>query len=75
MRSEEDLSAFRNVARQTIELVKLKHGPEVTINVFPAIPVSCAIEFGRIWQPKAHLPMKIFDQNSNRGFIFRHLID
>jgi hypothetical protein len=33
-----------------------------TIKVFPAPPVSAAVEVGRVWMPKADLPMTVFDQ-------------
>jgi len=74
IRSGHDLSAFRNVVRQALEGIRQEHGADVIVNVFPGIPVSCAIEFGRVWQPKVHLPMQIFDQNADRGFVLRHTI-
>ena len=31
------------------------------------MPVAAAIEFGRVWMPKADLPLLIYDQNSAVG--------
>lgn len=35
--------------------------------MFPALPVSAAIEVGRTWMPKADLPLVIYDENRARG--------
>lgn len=47
---------------------------EVELSVFPAVPIPCAVEFGRTWQPKAHPPFLIYDQVPDRGFVLRHSI-
>jgi hypothetical protein len=40
------------------------------VKIFPAMPVSCAVELGRIRMPKADPPWTIFDQNNQqRRFI------
>jgi len=75
MRREEDLSSYRRLIRHTLEQIKEIHGPETQLSVFPAIPVSCAIELGRVWQPKAHLAFDIFDQSGPNGFQCRHRIE
>jgi len=63
------LQEFRQVVRQTMDRVKAVHGEHETLHVFPALPVSAAVELGRVWMPKADLPMLIYDQNRSRdGF-------
>jgi allophanate hydrolase subunit 2 len=37
------------------------------VHLFPALPVSAAVEVGRVWMPKAHLPMIVYDQNRKLG--------
>lgn len=32
-----------------------------SINVHMAVPVACAIELGRVWMPKAHKSLRLFD--------------
>lgn len=54
VRRPEDIASFAKLFRKTLDDIKLAHGEHVTVNVFPAIPVSIAIEAGRSWQPKAH---------------------
>lgn len=34
------------------------------INVHMAVPVACAIELGRVWMPKAHKSLRLFDYNN-----------
>jgi len=75
MRREVDLSSYRRLIWQTLEQIKEKHGLEAKLSIFPAIPVSCAIELGRVWQPKAHLAFDIFDQSGPNGFQHRHRIE
>lgn len=67
MRNAGDLSRFRQELRRLFDKVKSVHGEGATINVFPALPVSAAVELGRVWMPKADLPMIIFDQNRRVG--------
>ncbi len=70
VRSDATLQNFRKRVREVFERIKKAHGEDETLRVFPAMPNSTAIEFGRVWQPKAELPMIIYDQNRSRdGFI------
>lgn len=75
MRRPEDLAAFAKMFRKTLDDIKVAHGENVVINVFPAVPVSIAVEAGRSWQPKAHPTLEIFDQNRKLGgFVLAHEI-
>jgi hypothetical protein len=67
MRNAGDLSRFRQELRRLFDRIKSVHGEGATINVFPALPVSAAVEVGRVWMPKADLPMIVFDQNRRVG--------
>jgi hypothetical protein len=67
MRRPGDLAAFRKHLRRLFDSIKAKHGPDATIHVFPALPVSAAIEVGRTLMPKADLPLVIWDQNRLLG--------
>lgn len=71
IRHKSDLSRYRSIVRSTLDEIKNVHGMDVRLSVFPAIPVSCAVEFGRVWQPKAHPVAEIFDQVQGQGFISR----
>ena len=67
MRSRPDLIEFSRLVRLTLDRIKAAHGESAFLSVFPALPVSAAVEFGRAWMPKANLPMRIFDQNRRLG--------
>ena len=67
MRSPDDLRLWRQRLRWILEAIKDRHGGAEVVHVFPAVPVSAAVEFGRVWMPKAHLPMRIYDQNRVKG--------
>lgn len=67
MKSKDQLSEFRKVFRQLMDKIKAKHGQQSEINVFPAVPVSIAVEIGRTIMPKADLPLKIYDENRSKG--------
>ncbi|MFB7146092.1 SAVED domain-containing protein [Agrobacterium deltaense] len=67
MRNAGDLSRFRQELRRLFDRIKSVHGEGAAINVFPALPVSAAVELGRVWMPKADLPMIVFDQNRRFG--------
>lgn len=61
------LSQFRSVCREILDKIKAIHGEGNEINVFPVMLPSTAIEFGKIWYPKADLPLIIYDQNRKLG--------
>jgi SMODS-associated and fused to various effectors sensor domain len=76
VRRPEDAAAFAKMFRKTLDDIKIAHGEGVTVNVFPAIPVSIAVEAGRSWQPKAHPSLAIHDQNRKLGgFVLAHRIE
>jgi hypothetical protein len=74
LKSRSQLSAFREAARRTLDQIKANHGERATIYVFPAVPVSVAVDFGRIVMPKADLPLRIYDENKSNGG-FAHALD
>lgn len=72
IKSPEQLSKFRESMRKLIAEIKEKHGTS-ELSVFPAMPVSCAVEMGRIRMPKADMPWIIYDQNHKAGKFIRTL--
>lgn len=72
LKSKKQLNQFSLKWGKLLNNVKNKHGESATVHVFPAVPVSIAVEAGRTWQSKAHLKMIIYDQpNPKAGFIPR----
>ncbi len=63
MRSQAQLTMFRQAVRRLIVSINEKHGLSTPLHVFPAMPASCAIEMGRVRMPKADMPWIIYDQN------------
>jgi hypothetical protein len=52
LRSRTQLQMFRVVFRNLLNKIKGRHGEDAVIHIFPAVPVSVAVEIGRVWQPK-----------------------
>ncbi|MCC8948367.1 SAVED domain-containing protein [Bradyrhizobium sp. Arg62] len=76
MRRPEDLAEFARLFRTTLDAIKLAHGENCMVHIFPAVPVSVAVEAGRSWQPKAHPTLNIYDQNRKLGgFILAHQLE
>lgn len=76
VRRPEDIAAFAKLFRKTLDDIKLVHGENTKVNVFPVVPVSIAVEAGRSWQPKAHPPLAIYDQNWKlNGFALAHTLE
>ncbi len=67
IRRRDHLRDFRQTLRRTFEAIKVRNGEGAHIHLFPATPVSTSVEIGRIWMPKAHLPMTVYDQNRAVG--------
>lgn len=70
LKSPKTLAKFRVATRAAFNAIKIEHGQDTVLNVFPAMPVATAVEFGRVWQPKADMKMVVYDQNRTKdGFI------
>lgn len=67
LQTRASLGAFRRIARQAFDRIKARHGERAMIHIFPAMPLSTAVELGRVWMPKADLPMIVYDQNRTTG--------
>lgn len=63
LKSREQLRLFRKAFRRLLDEIKSIHGQNSHLHLFPACPVSVSVEIGRVWMPKADLPMYIYDQN------------
>lgn len=73
IRNKNNLQDFRRVMRLAFDRIKAKHGQDAELHIFPAMPVSVAVELGRVWMPKADLPMIIYDQNYQTGGFLKAL--
>lgn len=67
MHRHDDLGRFRETVRRTLDQIKVVHGQGAAIHIFPAMPVSAAVELGRVWMPKADLPLIVYDENRAHG--------
>lgn len=64
------LVEWRATLRKLFDRIKAVHGQSETLHLFCALPVSTAVEVGRVRMPKADMPWQIYDQNNQReGFI------
>ena len=67
LKSREQLALFRQEFRRLLDRIKASYGQEAMLHLFPAVPVSIAVEMGRVWMPKADLPFCIYEQNRKFG--------
>lgn len=56
------LDEFSRIWPMLLDEIKHAHGEQSHVHLFPAAPLSICVEAGRRWQPKAHLPIIIYDQ-------------
>jgi hypothetical protein len=73
IRNKSNLADFRTKVRSALNKIKSQHGQNTKIHVFPAMPVSAAVELGRVWMPKADLPLVLYDQNNKKGGFYQTL--
>ncbi len=64
LKSTTQLSDFRRICRELMLRIAEQHGNDTPLLIFPAMPVACSVELGRIRMPKAEMPWLIYDQNS-----------
>lgn len=67
MKDRDQLRLFRQQFRLLLDRIKARHGQDAILHLFPAVSVSIAVEIGRVWMPKADLPLCIYDQNRKLG--------
>ncbi len=67
LKSRLQLQMFRTAFRKLLDQIKAKYGETTVIHLFPAVPVSVAVETGRVWMPKADLSIKVYEQNRSIG--------
>lgn len=70
LRRPEDQAEFRRLMRGLFDRIKARHGQDAEINLFTALPASLAVEVGRVWMPKADLPLRVWNQHAGIGFHF-----
>lgn len=69
LKSKKHLRDLSIEIRKLLNSIKSKYDAMTQLHVFPAMPIATAIEFGRIWMPKADMPLIIYDKNTaNSGF-------
>lgn len=67
IQSEAQLSMFRDLVCKLIAEINATYPKAPHISVFPAMPVSCAVELGRLRMPRADIPWMIYDRNNKLG--------
>lgn len=67
VRSRAHTEAFRTTIRPLLNQIKTAHGDQSTLHVFPVMPVSLAVDFGRVVNLKADMRMTIYDENKALG--------
>lgn len=66
LRNATDQARFRSTVRRLLDRIKAVHGDGREIHLFPAMPASLAVELGRVWMPKADLPLVLYDRQGSR---------
>lgn len=69
VRQPADVVNFAKTMRRAYARMQEVHGVDAVVNVFPAVPVSLAVEAGRVWMPKVNPSLRLFDHVRERGFV------
>lgn len=73
LKTRAQLSNFRKMVRQLMIQIAEKHGNDIPLSIFPAMPVATAVELGRVRMPKAEMPWVLYDQNNTLGAFVKAL--
>ena len=69
LKSKKQLESFSIEIRKLFNKIKAEYSGSKPLHLFPTMPVATAIELGRVWMPKADMPLYIYDENTaNSGF-------
>jgi hypothetical protein len=66
------MAIARNEHLHFVDIDKV-HGKHMPVAIFPAMPVVCAVDLGRVRMPKADGPWIIYDQNEQYNTFMRAL--
>ena len=61
---------FVSKSRDVMETIKQRHGKDIDIHLFPAMPASLAIRFGMDYMPKTDNKLLIYDEQIEKGFVY-----
>ncbi len=64
------LPSFKKTARKAIDKISQSHG-NGPLHIFPAMPVSAAVELGKLRMAKADMPWIIYDYNNKNHQFFK----
>ncbi|MDB6035038.1 MAG: hypothetical protein JWM16_5376 [Verrucomicrobiales bacterium] len=64
LKSKAQLAQFRETVRKLMVDIGHAHGKNTTLSIFPAMPVACAVELGRVRMPKADAQWSFYDHNN-----------
>ena len=67
VKSRATLRAFHDTVQPLMNAIHIRHGITTPIHIFPAMPVSLAVELGRLRMPKADAPWALYDQHAALG--------
>ncbi|NHZ85714.1 MAG: SAVED domain-containing protein [Planctomycetia bacterium] len=69
LKCKKQLEQFSVSIKKLFNKIKSEYNSATPLHVFPAMPASTSIELGRVWMPKADMPLIIYDENTaNNGF-------
>jgi len=63
IKAKSQVSLFRSEMRKLMVQINKLHGKQ-PLKIFPAMPISCAVELGRIRMPKSDMSWIIYDHNN-----------
>jgi hypothetical protein len=64
IRTINHLEEVKSTFRKAFDEIKVNYSDNISIHVFPVMPNSAAVEFGRVRMQKADLHLVIYDQNN-----------
>lgn len=67
LKTKKELKEFSKTTRELLNQIKKEYDNKTVLHIFPAMPIATAIELGRVWMPKADMPLLIFDESKVKG--------
>ena len=67
LRTRGQLEKFRQAVRKALVAINAVHGIATPLHIFPAMPVACAVELGRVRLPKPDAPWIVYDHHRPSG--------
>jgi len=67
IRNKKHITDFGKEISILLNSIKAKYNAQTPLHIFAAMGVSTSVQLGKVWMPKADMPLYLYDENTANG--------